>query len=238
VHGRIIHGFQFRNPRLQHLPTAYYGEDSGVGIALRHYHSGQPKRVGAVGLGCGTVATYGRPGDYFRFYEINPAVAKIARERFTFLKNCRADTDVVLGDARISMEREPSQRFDILILDAFSGDSIPAHLLTKEAFDVYLRHLKTGGVIAVHISNQHLDLEPVVQRLARAIAFKCVRIDNKPTPPQTFESHWILVSSDADFLAQREIRAVGKACKSPTQFPLWTDQYNNVVQLLRIHHRD
>ncbi|MDA1016613.1 MAG: fused MFS/spermidine synthase, partial [Planctomycetota bacterium] len=158
IHGRILHGFQFRHPRLQKLPTTYYGEESGVGLALRHLRDGQTKRVGAVGLGVGTIAAYSKPGDYFRFYEINPTVLQLAHDQFSFLKNSQAETEVILGDARISMERETSQRLDVLVLDAFSGDSIPTHLLTKEAFDVYLRHLNADGVIAVHISNKHVDL--------------------------------------------------------------------------------
>jgi hypothetical protein len=235
IHGRIVHGFQFRHPTLQHLPTTYYGEESGVGLALTHYRQGHAKRVGAVGLGCGTVATYGANADYFRFYEINPTVLDIARQHFTFLANCQADHDVVLGDARISMEREPAQQFDVLILDAFSGDSIPTHLLTREACDVYLRHLQPGGVIAVHISNQHVDLEPVVERLADGIGFDCVRIENEEKLPQTAASHWMLMTANREFLELAEIRDHSLPVAAHPKFPLWTDQYNNIVQLLRVY---
>ncbi|MBC8354241.1 MAG: fused MFS/spermidine synthase [Planctomycetes bacterium] len=235
IHGRIIHGFQFRHPRLQKLPTTYYGEDSGVGLALKHFRDGQPKRVGAVGLGIGTVATYGKPGDYFRFYEINPKVLEIANDNFTFVKNSDAKTEIILGDARISMERESSQQFDVLVLDAFSGDSIPTHLLTKEAWDVYLRHLKTDGVIAVHISNQHVNLEPVVRRLATEVGFECATIASPDLPPQSMPARWILMARGNAFIASSEVQKRSLPLSDTGKFPLWTDQYNNVVQLLRIY---
>lgn len=235
IHGRILHGFQFRHPGIQKRPTTYYGEESGVGLALTHLRDGQPKRVGAVGLGVGTVAAYGKPGDYFRFYEINPTVVEIANEHFSFLKNCEAETDVVLGDARISMEREPSQRFDVLVLDAFSGDSIPTHLLTKEAFDVYSRHLNADGVIAVHISNKHVDLEPVVRRLSAELGFKNATVGSPDRPPQWMKARWILMTRHDEFLAAAEVSEYSHLNEPTSEFPLWTDQYNNVVQLLRIY---
>ena len=234
IHGRILHGFQFRHPGIQHLPTTYYGEESGVGLALRHFRDGQTKRVGAVGLGVGTVATYGKPGDYFRFYEINPTVCEIADDHFSFLKNSQATTEVVLGDARISMERETPQQFDILVLDAFSGDSVPTHLLTKEAFDVYLRHLNAGGVIAVHISNKHVHLEPVVLRVGAELGFECAIVSNPDRPPQSMSAKWVLMTTDRGFLASAAIREYADVDESGN-FPLWTDQYNNIVQLLKIY---
>ena len=133
------------------------------------------------------------------------------------------------------MEREPSQRFDILILDAFSGDSIPTHLLTKEAFDVYHRHLTSSGIIAIHISNQHIDLQPVVQRLAQHSGVGWVRIENKTSPPQTRASQWVLVTDNDDFLGQAEIRERSSAVAANPNFPLWTDQHSNIVQLLKVY---
>ena len=235
IHGRIIHGFQFSDIRRQNIPTTYYGEKSGVGLALDHLCSGQERRIGAVGLGIGTVATYGKSGDYFRFYEINPAVLKIANEDFSFLKNCQAHTEVVMGDARISMERESPQHFDALILDAFSGDSIPTHLLTKEAFDVYLRHLNANGVLAVHISNQHVNLEPVVRRLGAEVGFTCAAITSPDRPPHWMPATWVLMSRDQQFLATAGIRERTIGNVATSDCPLWTDQFNNIVQLLRIY---
>lgn len=235
VHGRILHGFQFRSAGLQKLPTTYYGEESGVGLTLQHLHGSQSKRVGAVGLGVGTVATYGKPGDYFRFYEINPTVLDIATNDFSFLKYSQADTEVILGDARISMEREPSQRLDVLILDAFSGDSIPTHLLTKEAFDVYLRHLNDDGVIAVHISNKHVNLGPVVRRLGNELGLQCSVVCSPDRPPRCMKANWVLMTRNAEFLASDTISSHAVALDGSRDFPLWTDQYNNIVQLLKIY---
>ena len=235
IHGRILHGFQFRHPGLQKLPTTYYGQESGVGLALTHPRAGQTKRVGAVGLGVGTVATYGEPGDYFRFYEINPTVLEIANNDFSFVTNSAAETEVILGDARISMEREDSQRFDVLVLDAFSGDSIPTHLLTKEAFDVYLRHLNSDGVIAVHISNKHVNLEPVVRRLGTELDLQCAIVTSPDRLPQCMQANWILMTKADAFLASDQIRDRAQRLETTNEFPLWTDQYNNIVQLLRIY---
>ena len=166
-HGRTLHGFEHTLPAMRGRPTTYYTEDSGVGRALTAVRGAAPLRVGLVGLGVGTLAAYGKKGDYFRFYEIDADVVRLAREYFSFLPQCAATVDVVAGDARLSLEREPPQQFDVLVLDAFSGDAIPVHLLTAEAFVVYLRHLRADGVIAVHISSRYVDLVTVVTAMAR-----------------------------------------------------------------------
>src|SRR5205085_5849453 len=140
-HGRITHGLQFTDPQRATSPTTYYGETSGVGLAIKALPAGS-RRLGLVGLGTGTLAAYGRAGDYLRIYEINPEAKRLATSWFTYITNCHAKVDIVMGDARLSLERELSQQFDLLALDAFSGDAIPVHLLTKEAFEIYKRHLK------------------------------------------------------------------------------------------------
>jgi hypothetical protein len=237
IHGRVVHGVQFGDPTRKHLPTTYYAPESGVGLTLANLREDRPLHIGAVGLGCGTVAAYGRSGDRFRFYEINPAVVTLARRDFTFLESCAGDVEIVLGDARLSMEREPSQRFDVLILDAFSGDAIPVHLLTREAFSTYVRHLKPDGVIAVHLSNRHLNLEPVVFRLAEEAQLECVQINNrKDRKRAVFAAKWVLLSNNQGFLGRPQIqRGVGRIQQSPDpQFPLWTDQYNNLIQILDV----
>src|SRR5581483_3433296 len=142
VHGTINHGQQFLDPQKRDWPTTYYGPNSGVGLAIREAEEHGPDRVGVIGLGTGTIASYGRPGDYIRYYDINPLVIRLAKSEFTFLKDCKAKLDIALGDARLSLEREPSQQFDVLAVDAFSGDSIPVHLLTREAFELYFRQLR------------------------------------------------------------------------------------------------
>ncbi|MBL8482909.1 MAG: fused MFS/spermidine synthase, partial [Rhodocyclaceae bacterium] len=162
-HGRIIHGQQFMSPERQTRPTTYYGEQSGAGIALQLGRHGDHQRVGLIGLGVGTVLSHMRAGDYYRIYEINPLVIEFARRYFSYLDGARGHFDLVLGDARLTLERDRPQAFDTLIVDAFSGDSVPAHLLTREAFALYASHLAPGGVIAVHVSNKYLDLAPVVR---------------------------------------------------------------------------
>src|SRR5262249_28050591 len=149
------------------LPTTYYGPNTGVGVAIRSKQkTGRAIRVGVIGLGTGTVAAYGRLGDYYRYYEINPLVLNLARTQFFFLPDCKAKLDVAMGDARLSLERELAQgspeNFDVLAVDAFSSDSIPVHLLTREAMLLYFRHLRDDGILAVHISNRYLNLQPVL----------------------------------------------------------------------------
>lgn len=237
VHGRIIHGFQFDQPELRHEPTTYYGRQSGVGLALTLLRGDQPLRVGAVGLGCGTVAAFGRAGDYYRFYEINPAVVDVAEQNFGFLSESPARIETQLGDARLSLEREQPQHFDVLILDAFSGDSVPAHLLTKEAFATYRRHLKPDGIIAVHISNRHLRLEPVVIRQAEHLRMQCIRLVTAGDFDRAvLVSKWMLITNNEPFLRQPQITQIGQMFgRNPgREFPLWTDQYNNLFQILKV----
>ena len=165
-------------------PITYYGTGTGVQLAVREAQTRGPVRLGVIGLGAGTMAAYGRKGDYVRFYDINPLVVDVARNEFWFLSGTKAGVGVALGDARISLEREMPQNFDVLVIDAFSSDAIPVHLLTLEAFAQYLRHLKEGGAIAVHVSNRYLDLEPVVAKAAAAMHLlgTAVRTDAAPWP--------------------------------------------------------
>src|SRR3989454_950080 len=171
-HGTIIHGKQFLEADRRDWPTSYYGLRSGIGLALLDARGHGPLPVGVVGPGAGTVAARGRTGDVFRFYDINSDVVELARSEFTFLKDSLAKVEVVLGDARLSLDREPARNFDVLALDAFSSDAIPVHLLTVQAFRTYLRHMKPGGILAVHTSNRYLDLVPVVQQAARRLSLE------------------------------------------------------------------
>jgi len=234
-HGGITHGLQFASDEERRTPTTYYGRTSGAGLLLTHFMNGSPRRVGAVGLGAGTLASYGQPGDVFRFYEINPQVLDFAQRYFTFLKDSPAKIEHVLGDARLSLEREPDQHFDVLVLDAFNGDAIPVHLLTREAFDVYRRHLNRGGVIAVHITNQHLDLRPIVQGAADHLALKTLVVlddqGNDKHNPQ-FTSAWMLLSADEAFLKALPIRPFTQT--PPKIGPrLWTDDRSSLLAILR-----
>ncbi len=179
-HGVVNHGEQFMQPELRRQPTAYYGPQSGGGLALLDGGRPWPQRVGVIGLGAGVLAAYGRSGDYYRFYEINPLVIELASSEFSFLRDCPARVETIPGDGRLSLEREPDQQFDVLVLDAFSGDSVPVHLLTQEAFVLYFRHLKKGGVLAVHASSTYLDLAPVVDLAARELG-RPARLVASPT---------------------------------------------------------
>lgn len=236
-HGAILHGYQYLNADKERLPTTYYSEKSGVGRAMSALRTSQPLKVGVVGLGAGTLAAYSQAGDTFRFYEINPLVIALARSPFTFLSRSPANIDVISGDARISLEREESQQFDILVLDAFSGDSIPVHLLTREAMEVYLRHLKPDGLIAIHVSNRYVDLFPVVDRLAAANQLNQLAISqDEYANLEISPSQWILLARTQKTLDRPGLRDFGKEPKSQPNFPLWTDEYNNLFQLLRQIH--
>jgi hypothetical protein len=232
-HGKVEHGAQFLNAPKSLQPTTYYGPDSGVGIALRHF-SGAPQRVGVIGLGVGTIAAYGHAGDYFRFYEINPSVESIARNYFTYLRDTPAKVDIVAGDARLSLASERSQQFDVLAVDAFSGDAIPVHLLTKEAFALYLGHLKPGGILAVHTSNTYLDLGPVVQLLADDARYPARLISDGDDLRKLIDAaDWVLVTRNESFLSNLDETKLHEPIIVPAKLRLWTDDYNNLFQILR-----
>ena len=247
LHGTIRHGTQFVYSKRRRWPTTYYSRLSGVGLAIENCHRDRPQRVGAVGLGCGTLACYTRKGDSLRIYEINPLVQDLAAQWFSYLTDCRGQVDVVLGDARSALERQEPNDFDVLVVDAFSGDAIPVHLLTREAFAVYFRHLKPTGVLAVHVSNRYLNLEPVVKAAADHFGKQAAQVSSSQEDDigATFAS-WILVSGDGAFFKSPEVSPFTNEidCSSPSSdhaaSPLasnaslrpWTDDYSNLYQVL------
>ncbi|MGB9458008.1 MAG: fused MFS/spermidine synthase [Bryobacteraceae bacterium] len=233
THGTITHGNQFLNPALRDLPTTYYGPATGVGLAIRDRANDGPLRVGVIGLGTGTLAAYARPGDYYRYYEINPLVEQVARSEFTFLKDCRGKLDVAMGDARLSLERERPENFDVLAVDAFSSDAIPVHLLTRQAMDLYFRHLRADGILAVHISNRHLDLEPVLAAEARSSGRRARRVATEDDDDEgVFAATWVLIiEPPGDF--DNEIRANSNPISQERPVRLWTDDYSNLFQILK-----
>jgi SAM-dependent methyltransferase len=234
THGTIVHGRQFLAPERRAWPTSYYGRDSGVGLAIAQQGRRGPVRVGVVGLGAGTLASYGRSGDAYRFYEINPRVIELARSEFSFLADSKARVEIALGDARLSLEREPDQAFDVLALDAFSSDSIPVHLLTSEAFAVYLRHLRADGILAVHVSNRYLDLVPVVQRAARHHALEARLVESDDDDDAgTYRSDWVLVARSPEVLAEPPLAGAAQEIEADDGVSLWTDDYSNVFRLLK-----
>ncbi len=233
ISGHTIHGVQFVDPSKRELPTTYYSHESGVGRVLRALAEKPDLRVGAVGLGCGTLAAYARPGQCYRFYEINPEMERVAREHFSYLKDADGTVEVVLGDARLSLEREEPQHYDVLVLDAFSGDSVPAHLLTAEAFEVYQRHLAPDGVVCVHITNHYLDLEPVVRGVAQENGYDVVRIQLPGDYDlQLFRSNWMILTNNDELLAR--LRA-GPTIPLDLDVPpvLWTDNASNLFEILK-----
>jgi SAM-dependent methyltransferase len=239
-HGRILHGFQFASESRRRVPTSYYGEGSGIALALRHHRRREAPapglRIGVAGLGVGTIAAYGQKGDLLRFYEINPDVIRFATEGvFSYLEDTPARVEVVVGDARVSLEREQSQQFDVLAIDAFSSGAIPVHLLTTEAFEVYLRHLRPDGVLAIDVSNRTLDLTPVIWGLARHFGLAAVQVAKKPAPDGTsWGSLWILLTRDSDFLATPGVadEKTPRETRGP-EFPLWTDDHSSLLPLLK-----
>jgi hypothetical protein len=240
LHGATTHGMEFLAPDKAMRATTYYGVNSGVGLAIRNLPRPEgTRRLGLVGLGTGTLASYGKPGDYIRIYEINPAVQRLAKTRFEYLQRCPATVDVVMGDARLSMEREvaagESQQFDLLALDAFSSDSIPVHLLTREAFGLYLKQLKPDGVLAVHTSNRYLDLRPVVERLAQEYGLTAATISVDDEPEWwVYRTTWILVTRNQALLDAPAIKdAADYPSETEKQRPLWTDDYASLYQILK-----
>ena len=234
MHGQIIHGRQYAAADRQDRPTTYYSPEGGVGRAMLAKAGQGPLRVGLVGLGVGTLVSYGRPGDYFRLYEIAPLVIDMARNDFTFLSRTAAKTDMVLGDARLSLDKEPSQQFDVLVVDAFSGDAVPIHLLTEEAFATYFRHLKPDGVLAVHITNRFLDLRPVIKSAAQAFG-KQARLVNFEGDREhlIFRSTWVLVTGDASLFQHERLRDAATEIAARPGFRIWRDDYSSVFSVLK-----
>jgi spermidine synthase len=233
-HGTIEHGNQVYTAALHDEPTTYYSRASGVGLALSTCCGDWPRRVGVIGLGTGTIATYGRRGDVFRFYEIDPHVERIARGLFTYLRDSPAKIEIVPGDARISMEREPDERYDVIAVDAFSGDAIPVHLLTREALVLYRRHLAPNGVLAVHVSNRYLDLAPVVRQEAEYAGLRAALVSAElDTARDGYASDWVLVSASARFMNDSLVRSSSDTIPVPAGLRLWTDDYNSLLPILR-----
>jgi SAM-dependent methyltransferase len=234
VHGTIMHGEQYMHADLRSRPTSYYEEPSGIGAAILSKRS-RPERIGVIGLGTGTIAAYGRKGDTFRFYDIDPRVMQIAKSQFAFLGDSPAEVQLVLGDARLSLEREPPEQFDVLAVDAFSGDAIPVHLITREALAVYLRHMRPDGIVAFHVSNRFLNLVPVVKRIAAENGAHAVLIDDEPDEAdQRSRSDWVLVSrSKAALGAPEIIDHHPEEIEDPANWRTWTDDYSNLIQILK-----
>ena len=258
-HGRINHGSQFQDKRKRRSPTTYYSHRSGIALAI-NYHPKRIKqrqarrqekslfeqeistipglKVGIIGLGAGSSAAHNHKGDTFRFYEINDQVVELANNYFSYLKDTPGDVEISLGDARISLERElkesGSQQFDILVVDAFSGDAIPVHLLTDEAFDLYWKHLKPDGILVVHITNLHINLEPIVRNLAKKYSKQAILFSNdRSNRHNTYYADWVVITHNREFLNNVAVKRYRDDWDHEQVPPIhWTDDYSNLFQVL------
>ncbi len=237
LHGGINHGGQLLDPAMRNRPTSYFAPTSGYGRTFASLPD-SPRRVGVVGLGAGAIAAYSRAGDVFRFYEIDSQVAAVAVTEFTFLRDSPAQTDIVLGDGRLSLEREPGQNYDLLAIDAFSGDSIPMHLLTREAMASYVRHLKPDGVIVFQATNRFVNIAPVVERLAAEFGMAAVLVSD-PEGDGEGANYWIsgtdqiIVTRNEQLLAAEPIRSVAERLTPRSGFRVWTDDFYNLLHILK-----
>jgi len=235
LHGVINHGHQYLHPDRRREATTYYCKESGAGAAILSRNEMVPHKVGVIGLGTGTLAAYGRIGDEYHIFEINPLVPQLARAEFSFLNESRAKVEIHIGDARLTLERTPPMQLDVIAVDAFSGDSVPVHLLTREAMRQYDRHIARDGIIAVHISNRYLDLEPVIRAGADSIGKAALEFsdEREEGDEQCYGSTWILVMSQETRKAKEAFLRAGTEIKLPANFRTWTDGFSNLIGVLR-----
>ena len=232
IHGVILHGEQYQKAERRNSPTTYYGPDSGVALAIRNTQRDN-QRVGVIGLGTGTLAVWGKPGDHYRFFDINPQVITIAETEFTYLKDSKAQIEISLGDARLSLEREAPHDFDVLVVDAFSSDSIPVHLITKEAMAVYLKHVKHGGAVVFHVTNRFLKLAPVVKQIADDLGLHAALIIDEAEDSVFSKTDWVIVTRDKALVENEAIAQKASAIDAIPGLRLWTDDFNNLYQILK-----
>lgn len=235
VHGRITHGQQLLDPARRLVPSSYFCRSSGAGRASLLRQPGIPVKAGIIGVGCGALLGYGQKGDAYRLYEINPLIFDIARSHFTFLADTSAKVTTVLGDGRLSLEREEPQGFDLLFMDAFSGDAVPVHLVTREAFDLYQRHLKPEGILVVNITNNYLDLAPVVAAAAERLGKVALEIDDSPGEgdDECYVSVYALMMSPERFATTPALHRGANQIRSRPGFPEWTDAFSNLLAIVR-----
>ncbi|MDM0116826.1 fused MFS/spermidine synthase [Variovorax sp. J22R133] len=232
-HGSIKHGEQYLAHDRRRTPTAYFGPDSGIGHALAAAPQ-KPRRVGVIGLGVGTLASYGRVGDVYRMYEINPQVFELADTEFSFLADSSARIERILGDARLALERESPQGYDVLAVDAFSGDAVPMHLITLQAMDVYWRHMTPDGVVAFNVTNRRIALAPVIEQIAKARGLHVVLVHDEAEHTPFRATDWMLVARNPSLLAPEVIGVEPTAIPpNPELKRPWTDDFNNLFVILR-----
>jgi SAM-dependent methyltransferase len=241
-HGGVEHGSQYLDPARRGEALAYYSPSSGVALAIqrqRELATGAPLSAAFIGLGAGALAAYGEAGDNFRFYEINAQVIDLAKSQFTYLSDSKANVSLALGDARLVLENESPQAFDLIVVDAFSGDAIPLHLLTREAVAIYRKHLRPGGALLFHISNRFVDLQPALARLALEENLHARIVRDSPEGSEEDESplldsDWVLMSDREDWFDAPQLEQEAHALKEPMRGPAWTDDFNNILSAISI----
>jgi hypothetical protein len=237
LHGVILHGEQSTNALDRLEPGTYYARTSGIGRAIEARQSAGPVRLGVVGLGVGTLSAYGRAGDTVRFYELDPDVLALAKDYFSYLPSSPSNLEFVIGDARLSMERELArgavQGYDVLAIDAFSSDSIPVHMITREAIELFMQHVAPDGILAIHISNRFLDLKPVLANIAQSLGLEARLVSDSPTGSGSASmTDWVLIARTAAPFAH-PLLDVAAAVEPNPSFSLWTDQFNNLLDVLK-----
>lgn len=236
IHGTINHGTQLMSPGGGRIPTSYFGETSGISRAIRSKGEKGPIRIGILGLGAGVTATLARAGDTLHYYEINPLIFQIAQTKFDFWKDCPADKQLYFGDGRLTLEgMKDSENLDFLAMDAFTSDAVPMHLLTREAYATYARHMKPDGILAVNISNRYLDLEPIMAQAAQEMGWTGVIVYDEGNSESYYVSNtWVLLSKSPTVFAHPNFQDGSTSALQPRKgFRTWTDDYSNIIQILR-----
>lgn len=242
-HGTTMHGAQSRKPSIHLVPQTYYTPSSGIGLTMSAVTAlfGEKARIGMMGLGTGSLSCYSKPEQRWKYYEIDPVVETIARDAryFSFISRCRPDMQVVIGDGRLTIASEPPNSADLLVVDAFTSDAVPVHLLTEEAFETYRRHLAPNGLLALHISNRFLDLKPVLSAAAESGWTARLRKTKKPSKDEKefifSASEWVVMSPDPQTIANLE-KATGRqywtVLPKAEGFERWTDTYSSLLPLI------
>lgn len=238
LHGSILHGGQLRGAADRRIPTTYFGPRSGYGRLFDSLKDDHPRKIGVIGLGAGALAVYCRPQDTIVFYELDPQVVDLARSEFTYLKDLSGQVEIVVGDGRLALEREPPRGYDVLAIDAFAGDSIPMHLLTREAMQIYVKHLSPNGVIVFQATNRFVDIPPAVARVSQDLGLSAVNVDNlsepKIGPDWQFPSEQVLVSRDGSQFELEPLKAAASSIQIESGLEVFTDDYSNLLKILKI----
>ncbi|HVH97336.1 MAG TPA: fused MFS/spermidine synthase, partial [Enhygromyxa sp.] len=238
-HGGIKHGGQLLGEDNRRAASSYFGPTSGYGRLFASLPDDGPRTIGVIGLGAGALAVYGREGDTMVFYELDPQVVEVAWEEFTFLSDMPGTVEVVVGDGRLALEREEPRGYDVLAIDAFSGDSIPMHLITREAMAAYMRHLKPDGAIVFQATNRYIDILPVVERLAAEHGMTAVWVEDIPEVDENGPTYWlattdqIIVTRNQALLEAKPIKTAAQLIPAQPDFPVFTDDYTNLFRILK-----